>query len=119
MGDMDHRARLFFSVAFLFAAFVSTFITSSTITLTMQEGATFLLPLSPVQQGILVVKIILDCTLVFFTAVFYILATAFGISELRFQLRRFKQAASPRSSSSHPVNSQRPPYQQRRRVQGN
>ena len=120
MNSRDRTLRFLFVIAFLLAAFTLTLITSYVIVSTAQESVTLLSPLSPWEQGILIIKIILDCMLVFFTAMLYILAIAFSISELLFQAHHFRQPADRTSYSSLQVGSQQvPPHRQRRRVSEN
>ncbi len=114
MSDMDHKPRFFFAVAFMLSALTTTFFTSSVMAFTMNEGNSLSLSLTAWQQGTFVILLILNCLLVFFLAVFFMLATLYGILELRLQFRKFKQAQMQAPSPRASVNP-RTSYQQRSR----
>jgi len=119
MSDMDHKSRFFFSVAFVLSALTTTVFASSLMTFTIHESIGPLLPLAPWQQGMLIVLYILNCVLVLFITVFYILAAMYGIIELRVQSHKLKQARAHPSPSRQPANPHTPSQQQRRRTYGN
>ncbi|GAC1646741.1 MAG: hypothetical protein NVS4B12_14000 [Ktedonobacteraceae bacterium] len=112
MSDTDRKLRFFFAVVFMLGALTTILFATSIMTFMVQEG-NLSSPPAPWQQGLLIILFIYSCLLVLFMIVFFVLATRYGILELRFQSHKLKQTPTHPPVPRHPVN-QYTPQQQRR-----